>query len=60
MDNIKTMENLIQLKQAVEDLKSLTQSEIKEELITDNLAKSLVEAFESAYRSLQISNNIKE
>jgi hypothetical protein len=54
------MENLIQLKQAVEDLKSLTQSEIKEELITDNLAKSLVEAFESAYRSLQISNNIKE
>lgn len=53
------MKNLTQLKQSLEDLKTLSQPEIKEELVSDNLAKFFVEAFEAAYKSIEMSNKIR-
>jgi len=57
---IKPMDNQVNLQEVIEDLKSLNELEIKEELISNDLAKQLAESFTIAYRSLMITNNITE
>lgn len=54
------MDNQVNLQEVIEDLKSLNELEIKEELISNDLAKQLAESFTIAYRSLMITNNITE
>lgn len=50
------MENLKNLQHTIEDLKTLIQPEIKEGLISKDLAKELAESFDAAYRSLNTTN----
>jgi hypothetical protein len=52
------MNNLTQLQQTIEDLKTLAQLQTGEGLIDKDLAKDLMKSFEMACRCLEIGNNI--
>jgi len=52
------MDNLTNLQQTIEDLKGMVQLEPKEGLVDKDLAKTLMQSFEMAYKSLAIENNI--